>query len=140
MKGPGATALYGSRASGGAIIITTKSGQRKDKSLGITYNTNVSIDQVNRWPDYQFEYGEGRTDAYYSYLDSADGPNTSTGVAAGRAWGPKFNGQSYFQYNPNAIDGKPTERTPWVAYDDYISGFFRTGSTITNSRFYRRWF
>ncbi|MDO9157095.1 MAG: TonB-dependent receptor plug domain-containing protein, partial [Sediminibacterium sp.] len=84
LKGSGATALYGSRAAGGVILITTKSGQRKEKGLGITYNTNISIDQVNRWPDYQFEYGEGRTDTYYSYLNSADGLNTSTGVAAGR--------------------------------------------------------
>jgi TonB-linked SusC/RagA family outer membrane protein len=133
LKGPGATALYGSRAAGGVIIITTKSGQRKDKGLGITYNLNYSVDQVNRWPDYQFEYGEGRTDAYYSYLDSEDGANTSTGVAAGRAWGPKFNGQQYFQYDPNTPSGKASQRTPWVAQKDYISGFFRLGSTITNS-------
>lgn len=133
LKGAGATALYGSRAAGGVIIITTKSGQRKDKGLGITYNMNISMDQVNRWPDYQFEYGEGRTDTYYSYLDNADGPNTSTGVAAGRAWGPKFNGQKYFQFNPQAADGKPTERTPWVAHKDYISGYFKTGLTISNS-------
>jgi TonB-linked SusC/RagA family outer membrane protein len=133
LKGPGATALYGSRAAGGAIIITTKSGARKDKGIGITYNTNVSIDQVNRWPDYQFEYGEGRTSAYYSYGDSPDGANTSTNVAAGRAWGPKFAGQEYYQYNPDAPDNKPTKRTPWVPYKDYISGFFRTGVTISNS-------
>ena len=111
LKGAGATALYGSRAAGGTIIITTKNGQRKDKGLGITFNSNVSIDQVNRWPDYQFQYGEGRTAAYYSYLDGPDGINTSTGVAAGRAWGPKFNGQSYYQYNPNVPGGKPTEST-----------------------------
>lgn len=133
LKGAGATALYGSRAAGGAILITTKSGSKKDKGLGITYNANVSIDEVNRWPDYQFEYGEGRTDKYYSYGNSADGNNTSTTVAAGRAFGPKFNGQQYFQYNPNTADNKPTERTPWVAYDDYISGFFRTGVTYSNS-------
>jgi TonB-linked SusC/RagA family outer membrane protein len=133
LKGAGATALYGSRAAGGAIIITTKSGQRKGKGIGITYNANVSIDQVNRWPDYQLEYGEGRTSTYYSYFDSPDGANTSTTVAAGRAWGPKFNGQMYFQYNPNSPDGKPTERTPWVPKKDYISGFFRTGVTISNS-------
>lgn len=89
LKGPGATALYGSRAAGGALIITTKSGSRKGKGLGITYNVNGSMDRVNRWPDYQFEYGEGRTDKYFSYLDSEDGPNTATGVAAGRAWGPR---------------------------------------------------
>jgi len=133
LKGPGATALYGSRAAGGALIITTKSGSRKGRGLGITYNMNVSADDVNRWPDYQYEYGEGRTSAYYSYLDSPDGTNTSTGVAAGRAWGPKFNGQMYYQYNPNSPDGKPTERTPWVANRNYISDYFRTGNTLLNS-------
>ncbi|NOS91980.1 MAG: SusC/RagA family TonB-linked outer membrane protein [Cyclobacteriaceae bacterium] len=133
LKGPGATALYGTRAAGGVITITTKSGSRKDKGLGITFNSNVNIEEVNRYPDYQFEYGEGRTTTYYSYLDSPDGINTSTGAAAGRAWGPKFNGQSYFQYDPNTTDNKATQRTPWVANKDYISGFFQTGLTYSNS-------
>lgn len=133
LKGPGATALYGSRAAGGALIITTKSGARKDRGIGVTVNSNFNVDQVNRWPDYQFEYGEGRTNTYFSYLDSPDGANTATTVAAGRAWGPKFDGQSYFQYNPNSSDGKPTERTPWVANRDYISGFFQTGTTFSNN-------
>lgn len=133
LKGPGATALYGSRAAGGALIITTKSGTRPNKGLGITYSINGSFDQINRWPDYQFEYGEGRTDTYYSYLDSEDGPNTSTNVAAGRVWGPRFEGQMYYQYNPEAPDGKPTERTPWVANKDFVSGYFRSGYTLSNS-------
>ena len=133
LKGPGATALYGSRAAGGALVITTKTGVRKDKGIGVTINSNFNVEQANRWPDYQFEFGEGRTSAYYSYLNSADGINTSTTAAAGRAWGPKFNGQSYFQYNPLDPDGKPTERTPWVAYDNYISGYFQTGRTYSNS-------
>lgn len=132
LKGPGATALYGSRAAGGAIIITTKSGG-KNKGLGITYNTNASIEQVNRWPDYQYEYGEGRVDTYYSYGDSQDGANTSTSAGGGRSWGPKYNGQMYFQYNPNAVDGKPTERTPWAPYKDSRKGYFQTGHTITNN-------
>lgn len=133
LKGPGATALYGSRAAGGVIIITTKSGERKDGSLGITFNSNFNIEQVNRWPDYQFEYGEGRTSNYYSYLDSPDGINTSTTAAAGRAWGPKFAGQSYFQYDPNTPDNKANARTPWVANKNYISDFFQTGHTLSNS-------
>jgi TonB-linked SusC/RagA family outer membrane protein len=133
LKGPGATALYGSRAAGGALIITTKSGSKREKGLGITFNSNVSIDQINRWPDYQYEYGEGRTNAYYSYGNSVDGVNTSTNAAAGRAWGPKFNGQSYFQYDPNTIDNKALTRTPWVAYPDYIKGFFQKGLTVSNS-------
>ena len=133
LKGPGATALYGSRAAGGALVITTKSGVRKDNRIGVTINSNYNIEQVNRYPDYQFEYGEGRTDVYYSYGNSADGINTSTSAAAGRAYGPKFNGQSYFQYDPNTPDNKATERTPWVPYKDYISGFFQTGVTFSNS-------
>lgn len=134
LKGPSATALYGSRAANGALIITTKSGARKGKGIGVTFSTDLRIEKVGlRWPDFQFEYGEGRTDEYYSYLDSEDGPNTSTNVAAGRAWGPKFEGQMYYQYNPDAPDGQPTERTPWRAYDDYISSFFETGVTTTNN-------
>ncbi len=133
LKGAGATALYGSRAAGGAIIITTKTGARKDKGLGVTVNSNFAIDQVNRWPDYQYEYGEGRTNLYYSYLDGPDGINTSTTAAAGRAFGPKFNGQSYYQYNPNDPLGKATAATPWVPYKDYITGFFQNGVTYSNS-------
>lgn len=133
LKGAGATALYGSRAAAGVLLITTKSGARKDRGIGVTYNTNFSIDQVNRWPDYQYEYGEGRTDLYYSYLDSPDGINTSTTAAAGRAFGPRFNGQMYYQYNPSDPTGKPTERTLWRPYNDYITGFFQTGKTFSNS-------
>lgn len=133
LKGPGATALYGSRAAGGALIITTKAGARKDRGLGITYNSSFSIEQVNRWPDYQYEYGEGRTADYYSYGNTADGINTSTTASAGRAWGPKFNGQMYFQYDPNTPTHIATTRTPWVAQKDYITGFFQTGTTLSNS-------
>jgi len=133
LKGAGATALYGSRAAAGVIIITTKSGTGKRKGLGVTFNTTLSMDEVNRWPDYQFEYGEGRTNTYYSYGNSADGVNTATGVAAGRAWGPKFNGQMYFQYDPKSPNGLASERTPWKANPDYISGFFQKGVTTTNS-------
>lgn len=132
LKGPAATALYGSRAASGALIITTKSAAGK-KGLGISVNSNISFDQVNRWPDLQFEYGEGRTSEYYSYGASEDGPNTGTTVAAGRAWGPKFEGQLYYQYDPNTPNGLPTSRTPWVAKKDYISGFFQTGLTASNS-------
>ena len=59
LKGPAATALYGSRASSGALIITTKSGVNKHKGIGVTFNSNYSINDVLKWPDYQHEYGQG---------------------------------------------------------------------------------
>src|SRR5690606_12479961 len=64
LKGPAAAALYGSRAAGGAMIITTKSGARGRKGLGLTVNTNLSFNDVLRWPDYQYEYGQGTGRAF----------------------------------------------------------------------------
>lgn len=136
LKGPGATALYGSRAANGALLITTKSGARKDKGIGVTVNTNVSFNTVLRWPDYQYEYGQGTGKAlnssgqkYYSYGASADGASTG---GTSSAYGPRFDGQSYFQYDPTVEVQSPT-RVPWRPYTNNIKGFWRTGSTITNN-------
>ena len=52
LKGPAATALYGSRAANGAIIVTTKSG-RKQKGIGVTFTTSVTFDKAGYWPDFQ---------------------------------------------------------------------------------------
>jgi TonB-linked SusC/RagA family outer membrane protein len=136
LKGPGATALYGSRAANGALLITTKSGARKDKGIGVSFNSNVSINTVLKWPDYQHEYGQGTGRAlnaagqkYYSYGASADGGSTS---GTSSAFGPRFDGQQYFQYDPN-VEGQSATRLPWVAQPNNVKGFWRTGSTITNN-------
>ncbi len=137
LKGPGATALYGSRAAGGALLITTKSGaSRKDKGIGITFNNNSSINTVLHWPDYQHEYGQGTGKAlnaagekYYSYGASADG-NSTSGTSS--AYGPRFNGQSYYQYDP-VLQGQGATRTLWAPKKNNITDFWRTGSTITNN-------
>jgi TonB-linked SusC/RagA family outer membrane protein len=136
LKGPGATALYGSRASNGALIITTKSGTKKNNGIGVTVNSNASINTVLHWPDYQYEYGQGTGRAlnangekYYSYGATADGASTS---GTSSAYGPRFDGQLYYQYDP-VKQGRGDERTLWRPYEDNIKGFWRTGHTITNS-------
>lgn len=129
LKGPGAAALYGQRAANGAVIITTKSGRRKSKGLGVTVNSNFSMESVNRWPDLQYEYGQGLGGAaYYSYGASVDGSSTS---GTSSAYGPKFDGQSFFQYDP-IKQAVGDQRTPWVPYNN-ITDFFETGKTFTNS-------
>jgi TonB-linked SusC/RagA family outer membrane protein len=131
LKGPGATALYGSRGAGGAIIITTKSGSNK-KGLGITLNSSVTFDRINRWPDFQYEYGQGGAGGatYYSYGTSEDGPGTQ---GTSQAWGPRLNtGVEYYQYDP-VTGTKGTTRTPWVAYPNNRKDLFRTGVTYNNS-------
>lgn len=126
LRGPGASALYGQRGANGAIIITTKSGSGKRRTAvpGITFSSNVSFEEPNRWPDLQYEYGQGLNGAA-TYLY---GGNSATSLS----WGPRFNGQSFIQYDP-ATQSAATEATPWVPYTNQIRDFFETGKTFTNS-------
>lgn len=135
LKGPGATALYGSRAANGALIITTKSG-KTGEGLGITYNSSVSLDIIQRWPDYQYKYGQGTGKSfdddgnpYYSYGSSEDGNNTGS---TSSAWGPEFNGQYYYQYDPE-MEGQGANRTLWRPYKDNRKDFWRHGITLNNN-------
>lgn len=126
LKGPGAAALYGQRAANGAIIITTKSGSSKRKGLGITINSNAAIEDVNRWPDMQFEYGIGLDgQADYDYGRSANSSSSS-------AYGPRFDGQMFYQFN-QGLQGRDTVATPWVPYKNKIREYFNTGQTYTNT-------
>lgn len=130
LKGPGAAALYGQRAANGAIVITTKSGSNKRKGIGITFNSNANMEQVNRWPDLQYEYGQGLDGAaYYSFGASADGANTA---GTSSAYGPRFEGQMFYQLDP-VTQAQGAERTPWIAYKNKIRDYFTTGNTITNT-------
>src|SRR5690606_21178503 len=130
LKGPAAAALYGQRGANGAIIITTKSGNAKKKGLGVTVNSNFSLESVNRWPDMQFEYGQGLDGAaHYSYGASEDGASTS---GTSSAYGPRFDGQYFYQYDP-VTQARGKERTPWVPYTNKIREFFEVGQTLTNS-------
>ena len=131
LKGPGAAALYGARGANGAIIITTKNGRFGQRGLGITFNSNAMFESPNRWPEFQYDYGQGATQqhTWYSYNDSEDGQSTRS---TSSAWGPRFEGQEYYQYDPATRD-KATVRTPWVPYKNTQRKFFETGSTFTNS-------
>jgi TonB-linked SusC/RagA family outer membrane protein len=131
LKGPGASALYGARGANGAIIITTKSGRPIQKGLGVTFNSNASFESVNRWPDYQYEFGQGASQqhTWYSYNNSEDGQSTRS---TSSAWGPAFSGQYYYQYDPETRT-KALTRTPWVPYKNNRKDFFETGKTFINS-------
>ena len=135
LKGASAAALYGSRAANGALIITTKSGKKQKKGIGVSFSSSFSIDNVLKWPDYQYEYGQGTQQKdkngnwYYSYGASEDG--TSTGSTSS-AWGPKFEGQMFFQYDPD-VQGQSPERRLWKPYKNNIKDFWNTGTDFRNS-------
>ncbi|WP_435133902.1 SusC/RagA family TonB-linked outer membrane protein [Formosa sp. A9] len=134
LKGPNASALYGSRGQNGVIMITTKSG-KTNKGIGVTFNSSTTLDVIQRWPDYQYKYGQGtgksfntEGDPYYSYGGSDDGNNTGS---TSSAWGPEFNGQYYYQYDPT-LEGQSAERQLWQPYKDNRKDFWRTGVTVQN--------
>lgn len=148
LKGAAATALYGSRAANGAIVITTKSGSSdsKSKKLNVSYTFGVAIDQVNRWPDFQYEYGNGgNADAElkdYAYVPSnealvVDGV-TYKNTHSSQAWGPMFDAsKSYYQIYNKAygvnVDAEGNRiATSWVG-SDYVKDFFETGITYKNT-------
>ncbi|MBP9482202.1 MAG: TonB-dependent receptor plug domain-containing protein, partial [Parabacteroides sp.] len=143
LKGASATALYGTRAANGVVMVTTKSGSKSQKGIGVTYNTSLSVDDVMRWPDYQYEFGQGLPSnvgkagteyagkLYYSYGAAPDGNSGTSGTSS--AYGAKFNPEvRYYQYDP-VTQGRATEATPWIAYKDNRKDLFQTGYTLTNS-------
>lgn len=66
LKGASAAALWGSRASNGVVIITTKSGK---KGFRVSFKTSLALDEVNATAPLQSNYGQGLSGRFrYGYL------------------------------------------------------------------------
>lgn len=108
LKGPNASALYGSRAGNGVILITTKTGSETE-GLGISLNTNLTADTPMFLPDFQNEYAQGTLGAAYTDIATDFGSSS---------WGPKMGAsQMYFDGTPRVAQ----------AYPDNVKDFFNTG-------------
>ncbi|RXJ50443.1 SusC/RagA family TonB-linked outer membrane protein [Gelidibacter gilvus] len=145
LKGAAATALYGSRATNGAVIITTKSGAGKEKTT-ITINSGVTIGFIDKstWPKFQNEYGTGygsiygpNRNEYFNRQDvNGDGildlvsPSTAYG-----SYGAPFDSNlmvyqwdSFYPESPYYL-----QPTPWEAPKEKLISFFETPVTFVNS-------
>lgn len=110
LKGPAASALYGSRAGNGVIMITTKKGALK-KGLGIIINSNTTFESPMETPDFQNVYGQGLNGAF--------------DVTKAGSWGGKMDNSQV-----EALMGtKPYSSSGNDLYKDFL----RTGVTATNS-------
>lgn len=135
LKGAAATALYGSRAGNGAVIITTKSG-RQTKGIGVTYSTTLTADTPSYWPDFQTIYGAGGDMGVAEYNFWSAG-STADGVAhnwSRMAFGEPFGDGTKMRYQYAGMNWETgiAERTPFVYQDDWYTGVFRTGVTLDN--------
>ena len=128
LKGASASALYGSRAANGVILITTKKGGQGNSKMEIDFSTNTSFEIPYVMWKLQNEYGAGRNGQFSGpWMINSDGipvfdPNID---AAKGSWGPRMEGQTIIDW-----DGKEREFSPQPNnYRDY----FRTGILANNS-------
>jgi TonB-linked SusC/RagA family outer membrane protein len=124
LKGPSATALYGSRGQSGVIMITTKKGKAR-KGLGIEVNSNLTLEQPLVLPDFQDKFGRGSNGNFPVQ------PNGTLLDNIRDSWGPRTLGQT-------TVNGIPLvewtgEQKPYYPQPNNIKDYFRTGTSLTNS-------
>ncbi len=109
LKGPNAAALYGSTASNGAVVITTKKGADGFK---VSFNQSYTADLPNILIDYQDEYGQGTNGIYAKQ--------------SARNWGPKMDGRmvDHWSNDPNWAGPK---QYAFLPQPDNVKDFFQTG-------------
>lgn len=91
LKGAAATALYGSRAANGVIVITTKSGKRSDgRNFSINYSGNVQARQLSYLPEMQNSFGQGWNGAQTFIENGSWGPALDGST---QVYGPIWNNQ-----------------------------------------------
>ena len=125
LKGSSAGALYGSRASNGVIIITTKSGSvsRSKKGIEVNVKSSVSFENISNLPTYQNSYGTG------SQGNAGGGSNGS--------WGgffkPKDSVAVWASYGAAYPELFPTGKVAYKAYPNNVKDLFTTGVLKENS-------
>ncbi len=150
LKGAAATALYGSRAANGVVMITTKKGRvmEGDRRIGVTINSGLTLGYADKttFPEYQKEYGAGygpfyddSGDFYYDqwyHIDiDQDGnldyvvPFTEDG-----SYGPRFDGRDVYHWD-SFVPDLPGYRTPrpWVYSPNDAFTFFETQTAWDNN-------
>ncbi|MBZ5856878.1 SusC/RagA family TonB-linked outer membrane protein [Flavihumibacter profundi] len=109
LKGAAGAALYGSRASNGVILITTKRGRAG--KIQVNVNSGISTESPMLLQDLQNEYSQGAGGKYSTM------PSTN--------YGEKIAGQQVTDFHGNSVTLK--------AYPDNVRNFFRTGFSTNNS-------
>ncbi|QXP59879.1 SusC/RagA family TonB-linked outer membrane protein [Olleya sp. HaHaR_3_96] len=144
LKGAAATALYGSRASNGVVMITTKKGKKR-KGIGVTFNSSYTVGQADSetLPTYQNKYGAGYgpyyedPSGYFGYVDiDGDGnPDLTTPFTEDASYGAAFDPTlDVFQWNSiyPQLDTYQ-QATPWVAGENNPNSVWKSAATRINS-------
>lgn len=145
LKGAAATALYGSRAANGVVIIETKKGSKK-KGIGVSVSSTFTVSNADEetLPVYQNEYGAG----YGAYYESEDGffslydvdgdgvPDETTPFTEDASFGARFDpNRLIYQWNSiyPQLEDTYQQATPWVAGEHTPNDIWKTGYTSINA-------
>ena len=123
LKGAGAAAAYGSLGMNGVILITTKSGTKKD-GVGISLNSSFAFIDIALTPDFQNEYGTG---AFGDFAPINANGRPVLDYPFSWSWGPRMEGQSYTNWL-----GQQDTYTPNPSRNPYKE-FYQTGYTMSNT-------
>jgi TonB-linked outer membrane protein, SusC/RagA family len=154
LKGAAATALYGSRAANGVIMITTKKGAKN--TLDITLNSGVTFGHIDKstFAKYQNEYGAGYVNEYtkryhgagaayaspdgnfwYENVFGEETPSLVVPFTEDASYGAAFD-PNLLVYQWEAFDPtSPTygQATPWVAAQNDPSTFYKGSVNSSHS-------
>jgi len=150
LKGAAATALYGSRAANGVVLITTKKGKKQiggAKAFGVTINSNITTGFMDKstFVKYQDQYGAGYGPFYgdapyagFELIYDVDGDGnldytvpTTEDASVGQKFDPNFSLYQYDSYDPASPNYM--KKTPWTAGANGAETFFKTPISLTNS-------
>ncbi|MEZ0611851.1 SusC/RagA family TonB-linked outer membrane protein [Fibrella sp. WM1] len=144
LKGPSAAALYGTRASNGVILVTTKDGS-SSKGVGVSFNSTFYTERPFQLPRFQNRYGQGNSGAFryvnglgggindnisYSY-----GPQLDAGLLIQQYDSPVSlpDGSTVRGGDINLYSGLPITPTPFISHPDNLKNFYETGHTFINN-------
>ncbi len=151
LKGAAATALYGSRAANGVVMITTKKGSKtmgKTKRVGVSISSNITTGFVDKttFPKYQTGYGAGYGASFYSESEypgfelvyDIDGDGnldftvpTYEDASMGQKFDPNvsvYQWDAFFPSSPNYL-----KATPWIAAENGPEYFLQNPLSFTNT-------
>ncbi len=117
LKGNAAAALYGSLASNGVILVTTKKGKSINGKSVIDFSSSMLFDKLVNTTDFQFDYGQSGT--------GNEPPATPEEGFSSSSWGAKLDGRPSVRFDGVTV--------PFNAVKDNYERFFNTGNTLTNT-------
>ncbi len=139
LKGAQATALYGSRAANGVVMVNTKKG-KYGQGIGVDFSISASIGFYDKstFPEYQKEYGQGYGSGYsdgdYDRLFEFDGDlyaPTTEDASYGQAFDENlmvYNWNSFYENSPYY-----GQKTPWLAGENGPEYFLQNPTNTTTS-------